>query len=255
MHRRPLIAGNWKMHKTIAAARTLAAELRNRLEPSLEVEVAVAPSFTALAAVAEAVAGGAIRVGAQNMYHAAEGAYTGEISPVMLTDAGASFVILGHSERRALFGERDETVALKVRAALAHDLTPYVCCGESRREREGGQTERVVERQLGAVLGGLPRDEIARLVVAYEPVWAIGTGLTATPAQAQEVHARIRALLRDAGGAIAAERVRILYGGSVKPSNAAALLAEPDVDGALVGGASLDADAFVAIVRAAAGER
>ncbi|HJO04419.1 MAG TPA: triose-phosphate isomerase [Acidobacteriota bacterium] len=246
----PLITGNWKMHKTLAATRTLLAELRKSVDDLPEVEVTVAPPFTALTAAAESLAGSSIGFGAQNMHHAEEGAYTGEISPVMLTDLGARFVILGHSERRALFGETDQSVSRKLRAALAHGLAPYVCCGESQQQRESGETRRVVSGQLRTALEGLDGDRADQLVVAYEPVWAIGTGLTATPEQAQSVHAAIRELLRELLGATVSEAVRILYGGSVKPENAAELLAQPDIDGALVGGASLDAASFAGIARA-----
>ncbi len=248
--RRPLITGNWKMHKTLAATRTLLAELRKSVDGLSGVDVTVAPPFTALSAAAEALQGSSIGLGAQNMHHAEEGAYTGEISPVMLTDLGASFVILGHSERRALFGDSDRVVSRKLRAALAHDLTPYVCCGETQQQREAEDTESVVDVQLRTALEGLPASQARRLVVAYEPVWAIGTGLTATPEQAQTVHAFIRALLSDLFGAEASEVVRVLYGGSVKSGNAAELLSQPDIDGALVGGASLDAASFGGIAQA-----
>jgi len=251
MSRIPLIAGNWKMHKTLSATRTLLAELHRAVVDIESVEVAVAPPFTALAAAAETLRGSAIHVGGQNMHESEEGAFTGEISPVMLTDIGADFVILGHSERRALFGEDDELVGRKVNTALAHDLVPYLCCGETRQEREANETESVVSRQLRAGLAGVPADQAAGIVLAYEPVWAIGTGLTATPGQAQEVHASIRALLADRFDDATAQSIRIQYGGSVKPDNAAELMAQPDIDGALVGGASLDADSFAGIVRAA----
>lgn len=248
--RTPLISGNWKMHKTLAATRTLLAELRKGVDGLSAVEVTVAPPFTALAAAAEALVGSGIGFGGQTMHHAEEGAYTGEVSPVMLTDLGASFVILGHSERRALFGETDQDVSRKLRAALAHGLTPYVCCGETLQQRQSGETERVVSAQLRAALDGLPPQQARQLVIAYEPVWAIGTGLTATPDQAQAVHAAIRDLLRDLFGAEVVRVIRLLYGGSVKPGNAAELLSQPDIDGALVGGASLDAASFAGIVRA-----
>ncbi len=250
--RTPLIAGNWKMHKTISATRTLLAELRARLDGVGGVDVAVAPPFTALGAGAEALAGSPIALGAQNMHYAQEGAFTGEISPVMLTDLGVDFVILGHSERRAIFGESDELIARKLRTALAHDLQPYLCCGETHQERAAGATEDVVGGQLRAALEGLDVAQTAGLVIAYEPIWAIGTGLTATPDQAQAVHAFIRRLLAELFGGELAASVRIQYGGSVKPANAAELLGQPDIDGALVGGASLDADSFAGIVVATA---
>jgi triosephosphate isomerase len=252
MSRTPLIAGNWKMHKTVAATRTLLAELRSAVEGVAGVDIAVAPPFTALAAAVEAVRGSALQVGGQNMHETEDGAFTGEISPVMLTDVGASFVILGHSERRALFGEDDDLVGRKVKTALAHDLVPYLCCGETREERDANTTEAVVSRQLRAGLAGLSADQAAGVVVAYEPVWAIGTGLTASPAQAQAVHAAVRGLLAELFGGDVARGMRVLYGGSVKPANAAELIGQPDIDGALVGGASLDADSFAGIVRAVA---
>lgn len=255
MSRIPLIAGNWKMHKTLSATRTLLTELCQAVGDIDGVEVAVAPPFTALAVAAEALRGSAIRVGAQNMHASEEGAFTGEISPVMLTDIGANFVILGHSERRALFGEDDELVGRKVNTALAHDLVPYLCCGETQQEREANETEAVVSRQLLAGLAGVPADQAAGVVLAYEPVWAIGTGLTATPEQAQAVHASIRTLLTDRFDDATAQSIRIQYGGSVKPGNAAELMAQPDIDGALVGGASLDAASFAGIVRATATAR
>jgi triosephosphate isomerase len=250
MSRTPLIAGNWKMHKTVAATRTVLGELAAAPAGVETVAVAVAPPFTALAAALEAARGSRIQIGAQNMYELEEGAFTGEISPVMLTDVGVQFVILGHSERRAIFGEQDAHIGRKVNAALAHDLVPYVCCGETQEEREAGNTDSVVERQLTAALAAVEADQADRLIVAYEPVWAIGTGLTASPDQAQEVHAGIRALLTTRFDAEAAARIRILYGGSVKPGNAAALMSQPDIDGALVGGASLDASSFAGIVEA-----
>jgi len=248
--RTPLICGNWKMFKTLAATRTLLAELRKRVDSLPGVEITVAPPFTALAAAAESLTGSRIGFGAQNMHDAEEGAYTGEISPVMLTDLGASFVILGHSERRALFSETDQGVSRKLRAALAYDLIPYVCCGETQKQRQSGETEQVVNAQLRTALDGLPSQQAKQLVIAYEPVWAIGTGLTATPEQAQSVHAAIRGLLRDLFGGDVSEAIRILYGGSVKPANAAELLSQPDIDGALVGGASLDAASFAGIAEA-----
>lgn len=250
MSRIPLIAGNWKMHKTLSATRTLLAELHEAVHDIDDVEVAVAPPFTALAAAADALRSHPIRVGAQNMHESEEGAFTGEISPVMLTDIGADFVILGHSERRSLFGEDDELIGRKVNTALAHDLVPYLCCGETQQQREANETEAVVRRQLRAGLASVPTDQAGEMVVAYEPVWAIGTGLTATPEQAQEVHASIRDLLADRFDDATAQSIRILYGGSVKPGNAAELMAQPDIDGALVGGASLDGDSFAGIVRA-----
>jgi triosephosphate isomerase len=248
--RRPLIAGNWKMYKTIPEAVALAREVAAGAGPELgEVEVLVAPPFTALHAVKQALAGSAVGLSGQNMYWEGEGAFTGEVSPLMLRDAGCTHVILGHSERRQVFGETDEGVARKAAAALAQALTPILCVGETLAERESGRTMEVVERQVERGLRALSPDQVAGLVIAYEPVWAIGTGRTATPAQAQELHAFIRKRVATSHGEPAAEAARILYGGSVKPDNIGALMAEPDIDGALVGGASLVAASFLKIVR------
>jgi triosephosphate isomerase len=245
--RRPLIAGNWKMYKTVPEAVALASELRAGISRG-DVEVVLGPPATALHAVAGAVKGTAIGVAAQNMYAENEGAFTGEVSPVMLRDAGCSHVILGHSERRQLFGETDEGVAKKTEAALRHGLQPIVCVGETLAERESNRTNEVVERQTERALRGLTADQVAALVIAYEPVWAIGTGRTATPQQAQEVHAFIRGLVARSHGDPAARGLRILYGGSVKPDNIGSLMAQADLDGALVGGASLQAASFLKIV-------
>ena len=247
--RRPLIAGNWKMYKTVPEGVALAQEIRAGLAlPPKDRDVLVAPPFTALAAIAEALRGSDVFLGAQNMHWEREGAFTGEISPTMLKQAGCSHVILGHSERRHIFGESDDMVARKTRAAVDNGLTPILCVGETLPERESSLTLEVVERQLERALRALTPDEVSRAVVAYEPVWAIGTGRTATPAQAQEVHAFIRKRLSATHGEPAAAAVRILYGGSVKPDNVDGLMAEPDVDGALVGGACLKAESFVRIV-------
>ena len=251
--RTPLIVGNWKMYKTASAARTMLRALRSEIDSITGVEVGVAPAFTALAAAAEVLAGSPLLLGAQNLHASEEGAFTGEVSAVMLVDVGARFVLVGHSERRALFGETDADVAAKLRTALAHDLMPIVCCGETLEQREAKETGEVIERQLQGALGSLEAADAGHLVLAYEPVWAIGTGRTASPAQAQEVHARIRGWLRDRFGTVA-DRIRVLYGGSVKPDNAAALLAEQDIDGALVGGASLESPSFAGIVAAAGGD-
>ncbi len=249
--RRPLFAGNWKMFRTAGEAAQLAANVRRGLEASpVEADVVLAPPFTALAAAAQALAGSSIGLAAQNMHGEKEGAFTGEISPVMLKDAGCTYVILGHSERRQFFGETDEGVARKGRAALDHGLTPILCVGESLAERESDRTMEVVERQLERALRGLSPDEAGRAVIAYEPVWAIGTGRVATPEQAQDVHRFIRRQVSGSHGAPVAAAMRILYGGSVKPDNAAGLMAQADIDGALVGGASLDAAGFVSIARA-----
>ena len=244
--RRPLIAGNWKMFKTVAEALSLVEALRADLRH--DVDTLVAPPFTALTAVAQALGDSRIGLAAQNMHWEPEGAFTGEVSPVMLRAAGCSHVILGHSERRQLFGETDDGVARKTRSALAHGLTPVVCVGETLGERESSRTMEVVERQVERALREVTPDQAATLVLAYEPVWAIGTGRTATPDQAQEVHAFIRRSVSASHGEAVAAALRILYGGSVKPDNIGALMAEPDLDGALVGGASLDAQAFLKIV-------
>ena len=241
MTRRKFVCGNWKMHKTAGEAAQLAGELRKLLDRAAA-QVAVAPPFTALAAVKQALQGSPIQLFAQNCHHEKQGAFTGEVSVVMLKEAGCEGVILGHSERRQYFGER---------SALGEGLHPIVCVGETLQEREGGKTWEVVSRQVRGALGGLDPGQLRRITLAYEQVWAIGTGRTATTAQAQEVHAQIRGLLRELGGAPVADAVRIQYGGSVKPDNAADLMSQPDVDGALVGGASLKTADFAAIVAAA----
>jgi triosephosphate isomerase len=238
------------MYKTIGEARALAAEIRAGAAGAAA-DVLVAPPFTALAAAAEALRGGPVLLGGQNMHGEDEGAFTGEVSPRMLRDAGCTHVILGHSERRQLFGETDENVARKAQAAFRHGLVPIVCVGETLAERDANRTMEVVERQTERALRALTPDQAAGAVIAYEPVWAIGTGRNATPEQAQEVHAFIRKLVARSHGDATAAAARILYGGSVKPDNASALLGQPDVDGALVGGASLKAASFLEIVRAA----
>jgi triosephosphate isomerase len=248
--RRPLVAGNWKLHKTLAESRALATALRERLAGS-RAEIVLAPVFTALATVREALAGSAIGLGAQNVYWEAQGAFTGEVSPALLRDAGVSYVIVGHSERRQFFGETDDGVRRKTAALIQAGLTPIVCVGESLAQREALQTEAHVLLQTGTALDGLSPEDTARVVIAYEPIWAIGTGRTASPQDAQAVHAAIRGLLVQRIGGALADRIRILYGGSVKSDNAQALMAESDIDGALVGGASLDAASFAAIVAAA----
>ncbi len=245
----PLIAGNWKMYKTAAEARDFVRQLKTMLTAQLRVEVAVCPPFTALHAAALELAGSRIALGAQNMHWEEEGAYTGEVSPKMLKEAGCRYVILGHSERRQYFHETDQEINKKLKAALEWGLTPIVCVGEKLAEREAGNTIAVVNAQLEGSLAGLATDELTRLVIAYEPVWAIGTGRTAQPEDAQQVNGFIRSVLTARGGAAAAGAVRILYGGSVKPDNIASLMAQPDVDGALVGGASLRPDVFAAIVK------
>jgi triosephosphate isomerase (TIM) len=247
MSRRPLMAGNWKMHKTLSEAAELARALKAALPSLQDRDALVCPPFTALAAVAEALKGSPVAVGAQNMNDNAQGAFTGEVSPAMVKDAGAAFVILGHSERRSLYGETDALVNKKTRLALDQGLTPIVCVGETLAEREAGRTMEVVETQVRGSLAGLTPERMEKTVVAYEPVWAIGTGKTATPGQAQEVHAVIRGILSKLFGASAA-KVRILYGGSVKPDNIDALMSQPDIDGGLVGGASLKAEDFIRLI-------
>jgi triosephosphate isomerase len=249
--RTPFVVGNWKLHKTIAESLALVTELKNQLGAVKGVAVGVAPVFTALNAVAKRLEGSSIATCAQDCHWEASGAWTGEISAAHAGDAGATWVILGHSERRQFFGDTSAGVGKKARAVLAAGLGAIVCIGELLAERDGGQTLAVVDAQLAGALDGLDVSNPAKLVIAYEPVWAIGTGRTATPAQAQEVHAHIRARLAERLGAAAADAIRIQYGGSVKPGNAEALMAERDIDGALVGGASLEAADFVAIVKAA----
>jgi len=246
MPRTPYIAANWKMNKTVAEAAEFIDALLPRIAATQH-DVVVCPPFTALHEVVERRRGTAVRVAAQNMHEGESGAFTGEVSAPMLVELDVEAVVLGHSERRQFFGETDEALAKKVPAALAADLEPILCIGESEEARDAGQTEEVLERQLQADLAEVSDEDIARVVVAYEPIWAIGTGKVATPEQAQEACAFIRDVLRARGAA--ADDVRILYGGSVKPGNAAELLALPDVDGALVGGASLDAEEFASIVR------
>ena len=251
MARTKFVCGNWKMHKTVAESVALVKELAAGLgDAAGKVQVAVAPPFTALQAVAQALRGTAVEVSGQDVFWEVQGAFTGEVSAPMLAEAGCRHGIVGHSERRQLFGETDETVRKKTAALLQAGLTPIVCVGESLAEREAGRTLAVVDRQVRQGLAGLDARQLARITLAYEPVWAIGTGKTATTAQAQEVHAAIRKILRELGGAVADE-MRIQYGGSVKPDNARELMSQPDVDGALVGGASLKAPDFLAIVKGA----
>lgn len=248
--RRPLIAGNWKMNLNRADAVALASGLVAAQKDS-DCDVLVCPSTVYLDAVSKAIAGSDISLGAQDVYFEEKGAFTGETSTGMLNDIGCQFVILGHSERRHVIGECDGLINKKVIAALAAGLTPVLCVGEKLEERESGNTQNVVQKQIDGSLAGLSDEQIRKTVIAYEPVWAIGTGKTATPEQAQEVHADLRKLLAERYNAETAESVRILYGGSVKPANAAELLSQSDIDGALVGGASLKADSFAAIINAA----
>jgi triosephosphate isomerase len=246
--RRALIAGNWKMHATRAESVALIDGIKAAAAGARDREVVVAPPYTALEAVARAIADTAIGLAGQNLHWEPKGAFTGEIAGEMLKDVGCTYVIVGHSERRQFFGDTNEIVRQKVAAALRAGLKPIVCVGETLREREGDNTLPVIERQVRDGLAEFGRDVVRGLTIAYEPVWAIGTGQTATAEQAQEVHAVIRALLRELAGDSGGEAVRILYGGSVKPDNIDGLIAQPDIDGALVGGASLDAAAFARII-------
>jgi triosephosphate isomerase len=248
--RSKFIAGNWKMNKTVAEAVALAGAIRAGYTAKPGVLAAVCPVFTALDAVGKVLAGSPVALGAQNMHWEKDGAYTGEVAASMLTELHCSYVILGHSERRSMFGETDAIVNRKTRAALAAGLTPIVCVGETLDQRKAEKTTHVVSTQVLGSLEGLG-DSLDKMVIAYEPVWAIGTGLTATPAQAQDVHALIRKLLAQLGGAEAAQRVLIQYGGSMKPDNARELMSQPDIDGGLIGGAALKADSFLAIINAA----
>ena len=249
--RRFLIAGNWKMNLDCAAAEALAGEIRSRCGSHSAVDVAVFPPTIYLQTVARALAGSSIGLGAHNMYQESNGAFTGETSASMLLDAGCTSVILGHSERRALMRETDQDVNARLHAALRAGLVPVVCLGETLQQREAGQTATVIQAQFSGSLADIPAEAIARVVIAYEPVWAIGTGKVATGAQAQEIHADLRKMLELRYNPGLARQVRILYGGSVKPDNAGELLACPDIDGALVGGASLQAAGFAGIVREA----
>ncbi|MDY5953867.1 MAG: triose-phosphate isomerase [Kiritimatiellia bacterium] len=245
--RTKIVAGNWKMNKTATEAAALVADIRQAVQDGKgTVEVVVCPPFTDLKTAAEALQGSNIGLGAQNMHWKESGAYTGEVSAAMLKDLGVKYVILGHSERRQYFAETDQTVNLKLHAALAAGLIPIVCVGETLEEREAGKMQEVIVRQ---VKEGLKDADLSTVVIAYEPVWAIGTGKTATPQQAQEVHALIRQTLRDMVGPVA-ETVRIQYGGSMKPANAKELMSQPDIDGGLIGGAALKAPDFAAIVEA-----
>ncbi len=248
--RRLLMAGNWKMHMDLRGARQLAAGLRRELGEVTDRDVVLFPPFLFLADVVEEVESSAIEVGAQNLHPEPQGAFTGEVSAAMLASVGCRWAIVGHSERRDLFGEKDAFLNKKLRAALAAGLRPILCVGEHLEDRDAGRAAEVVSTQVRACLEHFSAEDMERVTIAYEPVWAIGTGRTATPQQANEMHAMIRALLGELFGAEVAGATRILYGGSVKPSNAKALVAEPDIDGALVGGASLKVEDFVQIVRA-----
>jgi triosephosphate isomerase len=246
--RRPFFCGNWKLNGTIAESLALATDVRNGVATLRSADVVVAPSFTALHAVAKRLEDGPVAVAAQNCHFEDKGAFTGEVSAPQLADVGCKYVILGHSERRQLFGELDAAVNLKAKAALRAGLSPILCVGETLAERDAGETLGRVQAQVDAAIAGISNPDLLRCLIAYEPVWAIGTGRTATPAQAQEVHAFIRSRLAAQDAGLAAS-VRILYGGSMKPDNVRALMAEADVDGGLVGGASLQAESFVRMVK------
>lgn len=249
-HRKKIIAGNWKMNKSVAEAESLASDIKRELADLREVDIVLCPPFTALKAVGETIGDTDIKLGAQNMHWEGDGAYTGEISANMLRDLYCHYVILGHSERRGYFHETDKTVNRKVKAAIDANLIPMVCVGETLKEREAGGTKSVIKKQVENSLAGLDED-LEKVIVAYEPVWAIGTGQTATPEQAQEMHAFIREILAGMADQDSAQSIRIQYGGSVKPDNAAEIFAQPDIDGGLIGGASLESRFFVEIIRAA----
>jgi len=245
--RRPILAANWKMQKTTGEAEAFVRTFLPLVKNASGVDVVIAPPFTALERIAGALRGSQVALAAQNLNAEEEGAFTGEIAPRMLADLGCSYAIVGHSERRTLYGETNQSVAAKAAAVLAHQMCPIICVGESLEQREGGQTSAVISSQIDESLSGLPGARAAEIVVAYEPIWAIGTGRTATPEMAQEVHAMIRDQLRSRFGEAGAE-IRIQYGGSVKPENVCDLMGQADIDGALVGGASLDPESFAKIV-------
>ena len=247
--RKPLIAGNWKMHKTVAEAIELVAGLKRELYDERETEIVVCPPFTALSPIGDILQGSVIHLGAQDLYWEESGAYTGEISAAMLKDVGCRFVIVGHSERRRLFNEKNEDVNRKILAALSCGLVPIVCIGETLEKREQGVTDEVLRKQLERSLTKLDESQLLSCMIAYEPIWAIGTGLTATPEQAAIAHATIRLWVREQYRVGASQKLRILYGGSVTPQNIKELMAKEDVDGALVGGASLKAEAFSRIIK------
>jgi triosephosphate isomerase len=249
MGRLPFIAGNWKMNKTVGEALDLVKELKTAISGVKGVEVAVAPPFTALYTVHKELEGSSIRLAAQNLYWEEKGAFTGEVSPLMIKEIGCHYVIIGHSERRQFFGETDETVNRRIKAALFQDLKVIFCIGETLKEREGGKTFSVVERQVEGGLKGLGDKEMRNMVIAYEPVWAIGTGKTATLEQAEEVHRFIRGKIDKLYSREVSEEIRIQYGGSVTPENIKGLMSQPNIDGALVGGASLKSESFSKIVR------
>lgn len=247
--RTPIIAGNWKLNKTISEAVKLTTDLAKLVDGISDVEIVVAPVFTALTNVYNVIEDTNIQLAAQDLYWEDSGAFTGEVSAPMLNDVGCDYVVIGHSERRQFFGETNEAVNQKVKAALLHNIKPIICVGELLEEREAGKTEFVIDKQVKGGIVDLTDSEMESCVIAYEPVWAIGTGKTATPDQAQEIHSLIRDILKDCYSDKLASKIRIQYGGSVKPENAAELMAQQDVDGALVGGASLDAQSFAEIVK------
>ncbi len=248
---KPFLAGNWKMHKTIPEAVEMVKALKEESPQLTDAELVVIPPYTMLSEVKKVIEGSTIQLGAQNIFWEEKGAFTGEVSPPMLKDAGCQYVTIGHSERRQYFGETNETVNKKIKAALVHELTPIMCIGESLEEKEKGNTMDKVETQINSGLEGLGKDEIRRIVIAYEPIWAIGTGVTATPSQAEEVHSFIRKKLTEKYGNEIASYAIILYGGSVKPANTYFILKENNINGALVGGASLEADSFIQITKEA----
>lgn len=248
--RKVIVAGNWKMNKTVKEAAKFLSELKALTTDVKNAEIVIGTPFTALETAVRETEGSNIKIAAQNMNANDSGAYTGEISPLMLRDLGVEYVILGHSERREYYGETDEIVNEKVKAALKHNLKPILCIGEKLEERENGITEKIVKEQTEKGLAGVSKEDMSSVVIAYEPVWAIGTGKTATPEQAQEVHAFIRKLLTDMYGSEVAEKVTVQYGGSMKADNALELISQKDIDGGLVGGASLEASSFAEIVKA-----
>ena len=247
--RKPIIAGNWKMNKTVGEALDLVKDLRFKLENVHDVDIVVCPPFLAINAVYQFLKGSNIKVGAQNCYFENKGAFTGEVSPSMLKDAGCQYVILGHSERRQIFKETDEFINKKIKAVLAQDMTPILCCGETLEEREKNITNDAIKKQLTGSLKGFTDQEMLKMVIAYEPVWAIGTGKVATPQQAEDVHKFIRGVLTSLYNNVVSEAVRIQYGGSVKPDNVSILMNEKDIDGALVGGAALESESFMKLVK------
>lgn len=247
--RRPLMAGNWKMHKNIPEAIAMVKELKPLISDVKDVDVLICPVFTAIYPLANEVKGSNIQIGAQNVYWEPKGAFTGEIAVSMLSDAGCSFVIIGHSERRQYFAETDETVNKRTKSTLNANLIPIVCVGETLQERESDNTFKVIEKQVREGIKNFSKEEAEKIVIAYEPVWAIGTGKTATPQQAQDVHEFIRKIYSEMYGSDIADKVRILYGGSVKPDNVSELMKQKDIDGGLVGGASLEASSFAKLVK------